>query len=177
MATTEIIEEKESQLKKAVSDTINHIAENPEAGEATFSVRSTLEQGFRAAVQARDLQFVVDEPENLGGDNEAPNPVEYVLGALAACQEIVIKTHANQLGIDLESVEVSVEGDIDLKGFFALSGARPGFKNVSYQTEIKTDEKDSEKLQRLKELSLENCPVLDIIQHSTPVEGAVNFTN
>ncbi|MDR9415667.1 MAG: OsmC family protein [Gracilimonas sp.] len=165
----------ESKLNKAISGVITAVQDDPKNAEATFTVHSKLEEGFHSEIKARDFEFISDEPENLGGADAGPNPVEYVLGALAACQEIVIKAHAGQLGIDLKSVKVDVTGDLDLHGFFALSDARPGFTNVRYQTLIETEENDPVKLQKLKDLSLENCPVLDIIQNPVPVSGEVTY--
>ncbi|HBQ61065.1 MAG TPA: osmotically inducible protein OsmC [Balneolaceae bacterium] len=167
----------ETKLNEAISGVIAAVQEDPKNAAATFSVNSKLEEGFHSRIKARDFDFVSDEPEALGGKDAGPNPVEYVLGALAACQEIVIKAHAGQLGIDLKSVKVDVSGDLDLHGFFALSDARPGFTNVRYQTFIETEEEDPVKLQKLKDLSLENCPVLDIIKNPVPVSGEVSYIN
>lgn len=170
--------EKDQQLNQAVSGLINHLKVQPEESEATFSIRSKLEEGFLSRVNVRDFEILSDEPEELGGSNLGPNPVEYVLGALAACQEIVIKAHAGQLGIKLTSVRVEAEGDIDLRGFFNVSDdARAGFNKVRYHTVIETDETDTEKLKELKDISLNRCPVLDIIQNQVTVEGTVSYVN
>ncbi|HLR25622.1 MAG TPA: OsmC family protein [Fodinibius sp.] len=166
-----------TKIKEAISKTITGIENNPNAAEATFKVSSKLERSFQAEIEAREFHFVSDEPEELGGSNKGPNPVEYVLGALAACQEIAVKAHASQLGIELESVQVEAEGDIDLHGFLDLSDERPGFKEISYRTTIKSKERDDAKLQKLKALSENSCPVLDIIQNATPVNGNVRFVN
>lgn len=165
----------ETKLNEAISGVINALKDNPEQASATFSVDSKLESGFRSEINARNFEFISDEPESLGGENEGPNPVEYVLGALAACQEIVIKAHAGQLGIELKSVHVDVSGDLDLHGFLNLSDTRPGFTNVKYETRIKTEETDPVKLQKLKDISVENCPVLDIIKNPVPVSGEVTY--
>src|SRR5699024_3617911 len=176
MSSTTVINPNK-KVKEAISKTITGIEDNPTAAEATFKVSSKLERGFQAEIEARDFHFIADEPEELGGSNKAPSPVEYVLGALAACQEIAVKAHASQLGIELKSVQVEAEGDIDLHGFLNLSDERPGFKNISYRTTIKSNEQDSAKLQQLENFSENNCPVLDIIQNATPVNGKVHFVN
>lgn len=165
----------ETKLNEAISGVISAVKEKPENALAIFSVNSKLEKGFHSDIKARDFEFISDEPESLGGTNAGPNPVEYVLGALAACQEIVIKAHAVQLGIDLKSVKVDASGDLDLLGFFALSDVRPGFTNIRYQTFIETDENDPVKLQKLKDISTDNCPVLDIIRNPVPVSGEITF--
>ena len=165
----------DQKLNETISNVINHVKENPEAKDVTFSVESKLERGFHSDVRVRDFRFVVDEPHSLGGENEAPNPVEYVLGALAACQEIVIKAYAGQLGIPLNSIKVEASGDLDLQGFFNLSDERPGLNNVKYKTVISTEETDPNKLRLLKNFSTDRCPVLDIIANPVPVNGEVVY--
>lgn len=168
---------KESKLNETLKSVIGAVQENPENADVSFTAASELTEGLRASIKTRSFEFISDEPESLGGKNEGPNPVEYVLGAFAACQEIVIKAHANQLGIELKSVKVDVTGDLDLHGFFNLDKTRPGFTNVKYNTVIETDEEDPEKLEKLKDISLENCPVLDIIKNPVPVQGELTYVN
>lgn len=167
----------DQKLNETITNVIKHVKDNPSAKDVTFSIDSKLEEGFRSEINVRDFQFIVDEPESLGGNNEAPNPVEYVLGALASCQEIVIKAYAGQLGISLKSIRVEASGELDLEGFFNLSDERPGFNNVRYKTVISTDETDPTKLQLLKSFSTERCPVLDIISNPVPVNGEVVYIN
>jgi uncharacterized OsmC-like protein len=174
--TTEI-QTIDQKLNETISGVIKHVKENPDAKDVSFNVKSKLEKGFHTEINVRDFQFISDEPESLGGENKGPNPVEYVLGALAACQEIVIKAYAGQLGIELKSINVEASGDLDLQGFFNLSDERPGFNNVRYKTVISTEETDPAKLQLLKDFSTDRCPVLDIISNPVPVNGEVVYVN
>lgn len=167
----------DKKVGQAVVNIVKNVSEDPEKALLTFSSKSTLNDGFQSEVETRDFKFVSDEPEELGGTDKGPNPVEYVLGALAACQEIVVKAHAIALGIDVKSVQVEVDGDLDLHGFLNLSDARPGFTKVRYHTKIETEETDTDKLEQLKQISFENCPVLDIIKNPAPVEGKVSYIN
>src|SRR3954452_10661540 len=58
-----------------------------------------------------------DEPPVLLGENRAPNTVEYVLHALAACVSGTIAYHAAARGIVLQGMETTVQGDLDVQGF------------------------------------------------------------
>ena len=166
----------EAVLSKTLAGLVEHLKDNPGDAEASFEASSELKVGFQSKVNIRDFEFESDEPEQLGGTNIGPNPVEYILGSLAACQEIVVKTHAALLGIEVNSVQVDVEGDLDLQGFLNLSEKRAGFTAVRFETTIDTDETDSGKLERLKELTIDRCPVLDIIENPVPVEGTVRYS-
>ena len=166
---------KNEKLKNNLLNLIKVIQDDPENANATFRAKSKLERGFLAKIQTRNFKFVSDEPTELGGTDEGPNPVEYVLGAFAACQEIVIKAYATVLDIDLKSVSVEAEGNLDLHGFLNLSEQRAGFTSLNYKTTIETNEKDKDKLQLLEELSVTRCPVLDIIQNPVDVTGSVTY--
>lgn len=178
MSNTVTLESKtDQQLEKAILTLIKGIQESPKQAKATFRAKSKLEKGFLSETTIRNFSVVTDEPHELGGTDKGPNPVEYVLSAFAACQEIVIKAYATVLGIDLKSVHVEVEGDLDLHGFLNLSEVRAGYKSVTYKTTIETNETDKNKLNTLEELSVKRCPVLDIIKNPVNVQGQVVFSN
>lgn len=97
----------------------------------TFESQSALQEGFRTEARIRDFKLTVDEPEGLGGTDRGPNPVELILAALSACQEITYRLYADALGIPLDGVSVQVEGDVDLRGFFAAKdGVRAGYNGI-----------------------------------------------
>jgi uncharacterized OsmC-like protein len=176
MSISKTIEPTQTQeLKKSLLTLIEGIQNDPKQANAVFKAKSNLKDGFLAEVNIRDFTFVSDEPQELGGTNKGPNPVEYVLGAFAACQEIVVKAYATVLGIEVSSVNVEIEGDMDLHGFLNLSDERAGFTDVRYKTTIVTDESDHEKLQQLEEFTLTRCPVLDIIKKPVPLNGSISF--
>jgi uncharacterized OsmC-like protein len=177
MSTAEtIISTNDEQLKESILALVAGIKINPEQANATFRAKSKLENGFMSNIKIRNFNFVSDEPVELGGTDKGPNPVEYVLGAFAACQEIVIKAYATVLDIDIKSVSVEVDGKLDLHGFLNLTEARAGFETVTYKTTIETNETNQEKLQALEHLSVARCPVLDIIKNPVQLKGSVQFT-
>ncbi|HEY0442874.1 MAG TPA: OsmC family protein [Candidatus Limnocylindrales bacterium] len=145
----------------------------PTAGLRTFRVESRQEAGLRSRVRIRSFDVGVDEPPTLGGTDTAPNPVEYALAALATCQEITYRLHADHLGIPLDSVAVTLEGDIDLRGFFGVDDAvRPGFSAI--RGEVTLDSPASpEDIERLRVHVDAHCPVLDLLTTATPLTLSV----
>ena len=115
-------------------------------------------------------KFTVDEPEALGGSNVAANPVEYALAALGSCQAITYRVWAAQLGVKLDKVEIGIDGDIDLRGFFGIDdGIRAGFNAVRINVSLSGPEHAA----RYEELAAEvdaHCPVLDLFRNPVPVE-------
>src|SRR5690348_14781157 len=111
-----------------LSATIAHVTAEPALARFQFRAgnswidggysRSTI-QGFFGAGQedtTRTAPFTVDtdEPPVLLGENRAPNTVEYVLHALAACLSGTVVYHAAARGIVLDAVETTIQGDLDV---------------------------------------------------------------
>ncbi len=74
---------------------------------------------------ARDHIILADEPEEILGSNEAPNPQELLMAALNACMTVGYVAGAAKRGISLHRLEIETKGTLDLRGFFALSDAVP----------------------------------------------------
>lgn len=155
------------------TDTRSALASEGADGTARFNVSSQGKDGLHRNVSIREFSVEVDEPPALGGKDKAPNPVEYALAALATCQEITYRLHADALGIPLKDVSVKLEGEIDLRGFFgAAKGVRPGFQNVTGSVSFDSTA-SADDLKRLKEVVDAHCPVLDLFSNATPVQIAI----
>lgn len=132
--------------------------------------RTTI-SGFYGAGEEQGLEgrrFVVeaDEPPVLLGEDHAPNPVEYLLHALTACLTSTIIYKAAARGITVESVESTLEGDLDARAFLELSDEeRKGYQNIRANLRIKSNA-SSQELREMAEFS----PVLDVVSHGTPVQ-------
>ena len=145
-------------------------SQEPEKAKAVFRSTSHLVDGLKCEVRSGDHSMTIDETEMLGGTNQGPNPVEVVLSALGACQEITYRLYADKLEIPVTGVEVEVLGEIDLCGFFAVDdNVRPGYTDIMANVKIESTASD-EDIQRLIEAVDAHCPVLDIISNSTPIK-------
>ena len=75
--------------------------------------------------------------------------------------------HAAVRGIKLDEVESKLEGDLDLRGFFAISDeVRPGYEQIRVNFKVKTDLENLETLKELIGLS----PVYDVVSNGTNVD-------
>ena len=114
-----------------------------------------------------------DEPPVLLGRDSAPNPVEYLLHALAACVTTSMVYHAAAKGIRIEEVRSRVEGDIDLHGFLGLDANVPrGYKNIRIVFQIKADV-PMDQLEEVVMLGPGFSPVFDTITRAVNVEVAL----
>jgi uncharacterized OsmC-like protein len=139
----------------------------------TFSVTAQNENPTKTSVEAREFEMTVDEPENIGGTNEGPNPLEYLIGGQAGCLSATGHQVADDMGLDLDGVEIEIAGEFDPAKFMGEStDDRAGFHDVTVTIEADTDA-DDETLQQWAEQTEERCPVTDNVQNSTPMDMSV----
>jgi putative redox protein len=144
--------------------------EDPEQAKANFHSSSRLVSGLECEAKSREFSLIIDEPEMLGGTNKGPNPIEVVLSALGACQEITYRLFADKMEIPITGVSVDIFGNIDLRGFFAVDDSvRPGYTDITANVKIESTASD-EDIARLKAEVNAHCPVYDIIANKTPLK-------
>lgn len=169
-------DQKIERIVSAISSVVGQIKSGAAESIAVFKANAVLDDGLLSTINVRQFQILSDEPPSLGGEDRGPNPVELILGAFAACQEIVIKAYAAILGIKVDAVHVETKGNLDLRGFFNVADVRAGFNSVEFVTTISTGEQDEEKLSKLLYFAENRCPVFDILQNPVPVSGTFKFT-
>ena len=116
-------------------------------------------EGTRVDMQVGAFEFGVDEPVSVGGTGTAPNPVQLSLAALGSCQAITYRYWAEELGLRLDAVTVSVESDFDTGAFFGVPGAVGTPAPSGVRCEVTLD--GPEPPERYKELVVvvdEHCP-------------------
>ncbi|HXI85893.1 MAG TPA: OsmC family protein, partial [Parvularculaceae bacterium] len=130
---------------------IERVAEDPASGATSWKVSSVWKGRThnRSTVSSfniggeevkREFAIDVDEPEELGGGNKFANPQEYLLAALNSCMMVGYVALCSLEGIRIDSLEIDVQGDIDLRGFFGLDDkVAPGYENLDYTVRIKGD--------------------------------------
>lgn len=151
------------------------LRDNPSQATAAFEVTTRQLQGLLSAAAIRDFNLAIDEPAALGGTDKGPSPVELVLAALGACQEVTYRLYADALGIPVRGVSVKLTGRLDLRGFFAADEAvRPGFKDIHATVTIDSPAA-ADDIERLKATVDRHCPVLDILRNVTPVKTEYAF--
>ena len=112
--------------------------------------------------------YDADHPEVLVGQDNGPTPVEFLLHALAACLTSGIANIAAVRGVNLTSVESTVEGDIDLLGILGLSDeVRNGYQEIRVSFHLEGD--DADKLREVVERSRLRSAVYDVFTHGVPV--------
>jgi hypothetical protein len=73
------------KFKDVFTGTQAALSADPAQAQAVFQAQSRLGHGVNSTVAIRQFSVGVDEPPGLGGQDTAPNPVEYILAALGSC--------------------------------------------------------------------------------------------
>ena len=122
------------------------------------------EKGLKTSISIRDFSaLIVDEPKNLGGTDEGPNPVEYVLGALSSCTSVMIGIISKEKGCSYQGADFKNTGTLDLQGLMGVEGVSPHFQNVNFDVIFNTNE-DVSKIEELKEEVEKRCPVYNLLK-------------
>lgn len=169
---------------QALMTTVRAIAADPGLGACRFRASNTWSggthnrssvTGFYGARQElahrQPFHMDADEPPILAGGDEGANPVEHLLHALASCVTTSMVAHAASRGIEVQSVESELEGDIDLNGFLGLDESVPrGFTDIRVRFRVEAAEAD---LPRLAELT-RYSPVFNTITQGARVDISVD---
>lgn len=127
-------------------------------------------QGFYGAGKEDDTRrqpftYDNDEPSVLLGTDQAANPVEFLLHALAGCLTSTLAYHAAARGITIEAIESDLAGDIDIQGFLGLSNQVPrGYQTIRVTLRVRS-KAPAAQLQELAQFS----PVFNTITRPTQV--------
>ena len=163
------IEPLDTELTRIVDATAAAVTASPQQARAVFRADATAHGPVASTVTLGNYRVDVDEPPTLGGAGAAPNPVEYYLASLLSCQIVTFRFFADRLGLEIDRITASAEGDLDVRGFFALDDAvRAGFTQVRVQVTLSGPEQPAE-YERLQRIVNEHCPVLDLTRNPTPV--------
>ena len=138
--------------------------------EWTFYITGKSLSDTKLLAKVRNFEMIVDEPAEIGGTDEGPNPVEYILVALAGCLNVTIKGIASEKGINIRSLEFVLEGRLNPEKFQGISKKeRAGYKEIKATVYIESDT-TKEKLEELLKEVEERCPVTDNLKNPTPVK-------
>lgn len=149
-------------------DVKEHYEESKDEGKAIHVNRVFTEviDGFYSKAKTRGFEFFSDEPEEGGGKNKAPRPLEYFLAGFAFCQQVQYVKYAALNDLDIEDIKMDVRGYVDQRGILDIGDVDSGFKNIKYEVRIETEE-NIETIKDLVEKVEDVCPAHAAVRGST----------
>ena len=137
---------------------------------------STVEGFFGLGEEQRrktTFKFDADHPEVFASEDKGATPVEYVLVGLASCLTAGVAAIAQHRGIQLRSVNATIEGNMDIQGILGIdSDVRNGFDDIKVTFNIDADATKKE-IEAIVAQSQKRSAVYDILTNPTNVAVVV----
>lgn len=161
---------------------IDAITANPANGQTRWCVKSRWIGGTRSDHHVESFRIGVvdvprtfklssDEPRELCGTNEHPNPQEYFLSALNACMMVGYAAVAARMGVNLSKIEVCTTGDIDLRGFLGIDPSVPAGYESLQQTVHLAGDATPEQLTRIHNIVKATSPNYFNVTRAVPTNS------
>lgn len=130
-------------------------------------------QPGRALLAARGNHLAVDSTPPLGGPNEAVNPLDLLLGALATCGVFLCETAAREQGVTLTDARATVEADFDPRG---INDDDVDPHVQQYRVQVEVSGPSEEEGRRLEEAFRSRCPIFTTLVKSAPIELSLSVS-
>jgi uncharacterized OsmC-like protein len=116
--------------------------------------------------------YKAEAHKGVGGAGAGACSGDLLLGALAACAQITCQMVAAAIGIATERIQVTVEGDLDLRGTLGISKDVPvGFETIRLHFDVAAPDASAEQLAALREKTEQYCVVMQTLAHPPKIQA------
>ena len=151
----------QSVLKKKMSIKGEwNLAEGPQ-----FKINLKYEKG--------ETTLNIDSPSFMGGEGQAPSPLQICLSGLVSCFAGTLASIAAEKGIELEKLEVGAEASYDFSKTFGLSN-NPIANGVTFTVDIKAKNANDNQINEIIKEAEERCPAMFCLKNPIPVSVNVS---
>lgn len=165
---------------RALSEMVDELKADPSKASCKFFATEVWKHGALSACKIsryelsgeeirQDYTIPIDEPTELLGTGEAPNPQMLLYAALSSCVLNTFVVNASVRGIRLQSVEIDVEGELDLQGFLGIDeSVNPGYDELTLICRVEA-EGTKEQLEECLQAATRYSPNFQTITRAVPV--------
>src|SRR5271154_878014 len=108
--------------------------------------------------------YLAEAHKGVGGAGSGACSGDLLLGALAACAQITCQMVAAAMGIPTEAIQVTVDGDLDLRGTLGIAKDVPvGFESIRMNFNVVAPTASPEQLLALREKTEQYCVVMQTL--------------
>ncbi len=123
----------------------------------------------------QDFDIMIDEPVELLGTGKYPNPQQVLFAAINACIMNTFVVNAAVRGIHLDTLEIELEGDIDLRGFLGIEESVPrGYTELRFVARVRGDG-TREQFDEILEAACDHSPNFYTITKPVPMKGRLEM--
>jgi uncharacterized OsmC-like protein len=170
---------------QALLDAREVLAGAPEAAQFSWRATSKWQNGVHSTTTIQNFfglgeeqshktetVFDADHPAVFAAEDNGITPIEYLLVGLASCLIGGVASVAQNRGIQLRSVEATVEGSHDIRGILGDGDVRNGYNDIKVNFTIDADATDQE-IAALVAQSQKRSAVFDALTNPTDVTVTV----
>ena len=154
----------------------------PEAAQFVWRASSKWQNGVHSTSTVKEFYglgaeqthrneavFDADHPEVFAAEDNGITPIEYLLVGLASCLTAGVASVAQNRGIQLRSVEATLEGKHDIRGILGVDAdVRNGFTDIRVTFNIDADASKQD-IEALVAQSQKRSAVFDALTNPTDV--------
>lgn len=167
-------------------DEMDALRAEPRKAQTTWSATTSWEGGDVSRTQisswtlggeklAQEFDIMIDEPVQLLGTGRYPNPQQVLFAAINACILNTFVVNAAVRGVRLESLELELEGDIDLRGFLGIEESVPrGYTELNLVVRVRGDA-TREQFEEIMQSACDHSPNFYTVTQPVPIKGRLEM--
>jgi uncharacterized OsmC-like protein len=171
---------------QALGIVLETIKQQPDMAKVTFKVQTSWNSGDGFKITSTGKNFLMggqmverkksftvisNYPEVIGGKDEGPTVCEMGMASIGSCVSQTIIAYATMMGIQLDSIRVETEGDLDMRGLTGISDkVRPGAQEFRLNFHLESKTASKEQLDKVYELGKRFSPAVDTVTHGTTIK-------
>jgi len=144
--------------------------DRPSAAKKNVPATAVLHGGLRCEITGPGGESVAtDMPGPLGGDGSAPSPSWLLRASLASCSASAIAMRAAMHGIELRRLEVTVQGESDVRGAVGIDGVSLALSQMRISVRISGADAPEARLRAIAEWGATQSTVSATLHESAPM--------
>ena len=109
-----------------------------------MKLSATCPSHARADIVVGDHEIITDEPEARGGSNLGAAPVQTFMASLIGCTNVITNKCAHDLGIEINSMQIEMEAEIDRRGMMLTEPVAIPFPAINLDIDVETNATDAQ---------------------------------
>lgn len=120
-------------------------------------------QKYLCTISWRNGKLLMDEPENVGGNDLGPDPFSTLLASLAGCTLSTLRMYIDRKGWDIPEINISLNLTQENEGELVTTIS----KTLTFSTAISAEQKE-----RLLFIA-EKCPISKVLKNTINLKTAI----
>lgn len=131
---------------------------------------------FQHECKIGNFSFIIDEPEDVGGDDAGPSPYDILLAALGSCTSMTIQMYAKRKEWEIEDIKIMLSHEkIYAKDCETCETKTGRLDKISCNIEIKGNLNEDQK-SKLIEIA-QKCPVYKTLTNENLIQHEIHVIN